>query len=136
MSEERKEIKSLNCSEHLANERTFLAWIRTSIGIMALGFVIERFALFLRQIIYLLDKQGVHENLHLPSTSPGYSFILGIFLVGIGSLIGVFAFIKYKQVEKQIDQYNYRPSALLDVMLALLVLLVGLFLVVYLIHTI
>ena len=29
-----------NVSDHLANERTFLAWIRTSIGIMAFGFVV------------------------------------------------------------------------------------------------
>jgi len=26
--------------EHLANERTFLAWIRTSIALMGFGFVI------------------------------------------------------------------------------------------------
>ena len=32
---------------HMANERTFLAWIRTSIGIMAFGFVVEKFALFM-----------------------------------------------------------------------------------------
>lgn len=35
---------------HMANERTFLAWIRTSIGIMAFGFVMEKFALFVKQI--------------------------------------------------------------------------------------
>ena len=38
----------------MANERTFLAWIRTSIGIMAFGFVVEKFALFLKQVSYLL----------------------------------------------------------------------------------
>jgi len=35
---------------HMANERTFLACIRTSIGIMAFGFVVEKFGLFMRQI--------------------------------------------------------------------------------------
>ena len=35
-----------NCREHLANERTFLAWVRTSIAIIAFGFVIEKFSLF------------------------------------------------------------------------------------------
>jgi putative membrane protein len=35
----------------MANERTFLAWIRTSIAIMAFGFVVEKFGLFLRQVI-------------------------------------------------------------------------------------
>ena len=32
-------------SDHAANERTFLAWVRTSIAVMAFGFVIERFDL-------------------------------------------------------------------------------------------
>jgi putative membrane protein len=35
-------------SDHAANERTFLAWVRTAIAVMAFGFVIERFDLFLR----------------------------------------------------------------------------------------
>ena len=32
-----------NCTEHSANERTFLAWIRTGIAVIALGFVLEKF---------------------------------------------------------------------------------------------
>ena len=35
-------------SDHAANERTFLAWVRTAIAVMAFGFVIERFDLFLK----------------------------------------------------------------------------------------
>ncbi len=37
-------------SDHAANERTFLAWVRTAIAVMAFGFVIEKFDLFLRAI--------------------------------------------------------------------------------------
>jgi len=37
-------------SDHAANERTFLAWVRTAIAVMAFGFVIERFDLFLQAI--------------------------------------------------------------------------------------
>ena len=35
-------------SDHAANERTFLAWIRTAIAVMAFGFLVERFDLFLQ----------------------------------------------------------------------------------------
>jgi putative membrane protein len=35
-------------SDHAANERTFLAWVRTAIAVMAFGFLIERFDLFLK----------------------------------------------------------------------------------------
>lgn len=47
------EISPTNAREHLANERTLLAWIRTSIGIMAFGFVVVKFSLFIKQISLL-----------------------------------------------------------------------------------
>jgi putative membrane protein len=121
---------------HMANERTFLAWIRTSIGIMAFGFVVERFGLFLKQIAYVLGQTGV---LGLPTDQrplqPGYSAFFGIALVGLGALMGLLAFVRYKKVEKQIDEGTYRPSIILDLLLALSIVTVGVFLIFYLVHT-
>jgi putative membrane protein len=37
-----------NFSDHAANERTFLAWVRTAIAVMAFGFLVEKFDLFLQ----------------------------------------------------------------------------------------
>ena len=37
-------------SDHAANERTFLAWVRTGIAVIAFGFVVEKFNLFLRSL--------------------------------------------------------------------------------------
>ena len=79
----------------MANERTFLAWIRTSIGIMAFGFVVEKFALFIKQISIVLGKSNIEKAL---PPSHGYSAIVGIFLVGLGSLMGLLAFVRYKKV--------------------------------------
>ena len=45
-------------SDHAANERTFLAWVRTAIAVMAFGFVIERFDLFLQVAAPQLDSQA------------------------------------------------------------------------------
>jgi Domain of unknown function (DUF202) len=39
---------SKNFSDHAANERTFLAWVRTAIAVMAFGFLVEKFDLFFR----------------------------------------------------------------------------------------
>jgi putative membrane protein len=45
---------------YFAAERTFLAWIRTGLGLMGIGFAVSRFGLFLRQTspidIYLFDQ--------------------------------------------------------------------------------
>jgi putative membrane protein len=67
--------------------------------------------------------------------SPGYSSILGVFLVALGALMGLLAFIRYKRTEKQIDEETFRPSILLDVLLTIAILSVGVFLVFVLIHS-
>lgn len=114
---------------HMANERTFLSWIRTSIAIMAFGFVVERFAIFTKQISFLAGKEAA-------APSRGYSTVFGIILVALGALMGVLAFIRYKKIESQIDEDTYRPSLILDVLLMISIIAIGLFLVIYLIHSI
>jgi putative membrane protein len=128
-----KSARVLNRRAHMANERTFLAWIRTSIGIMAFGFVVEKFALFIKQMSLILGKADI-ENASPPSH--GYSAIVGIFLVGLGTLMVMLAFVRYKKVERQIDEDTYQPSSLLYILLTISVLAVGIFLVIYLIHSI
>jgi putative membrane protein len=128
-----KSARVLNRRVHMANERTFLAWIRTSIGIMAFGFVVEKFALFIKQMSLILGKADI-ENASPPSH--GYSAIVGIFLVGLGTLMVLLAFVRYKKVERQIDEDTYQPSSILYIVLTISVLAVGIFLVMYLIHSI
>ena len=117
---------------HMANERTFLAWIRTSIGLMAFGFVVERFALFIKQMSYVLGKSNI--EIPLPP-SHGYSAIAGIFLVGLGALMSVLAFIRYKTVERQINEDTYHTSSILNILLTSSVLAIGIFLISYLIQS-
>ncbi len=121
--------KVRNRRVHMANERTFLAWIRTGIAIMAFGFVVERFAIFTQRFSFLAGKEAAAP----PSAS---STPFGIILVALGVLMGVLAFIRYKKLEKQIDEDTYRPSPILDVLLAISVIAIGIFLVIYLIHSV
>ena len=121
---------------HMANERTFLAWIRTSIAIMAFGFVVEKFALFVRQMSQYLSLYAIKDSTH-PSTvpaGPGYSSVIGVILIGLGAMMGLLAFVRYKKIEKQIDGDTYRPSLLLDILLTISIVSVGFFLIVYLSH--
>jgi len=140
MEEVREDQKTHNRRVHMANERTFLAWMRTSIGLMAFGFVVEKFALFVKQISYFIQHTvpqggGMAQPAALPP-SPGYSSIFGVVLVALGAVMGLLSFIRYKKVERQINEDTYEPSAILDLLLAMSVLAIGLFLVIYLIHSI
>jgi putative membrane protein len=62
---------------YFAAERTFLAWLRTGITVMAFGFVVARFGLFLR----LLGAQSGH-----PAAGSGLSPYLGAVLVALGAV--------------------------------------------------
>ncbi len=133
ITKNKSSVKVRNPSDHMANERTFLAWIRTSIGIMAFGFVVEKFAFFMKNLSSFLGKPIAHES---ATSSVGYSSIFGIVLVAFGALMGVLSFIRYKKVEREIDEDTYRPSLLLDILLTLLVIVMGSFFVVYMIYNI
>jgi putative membrane protein len=61
-----------------ASERTLLAWLRTGIAIVGLGFVVSRFGLFLR----LLSTQSGAA----PSSSHSYSHLIGLALVAVGAV--------------------------------------------------
>lgn len=121
--------KKGNASDHLANERTFLAWVRTSIGIMAFGFVVEKFSLFVKQISLILGKENViHQT--------GYSGILGIVLVAVGTVTSVLSYIRYKHSEKQLNEGEYKHSSLLLTVLTAFIFLVSVFLIVYLLKSV
>jgi len=124
-----EEKKPNNTSDHLANERTFLAWIRTSIGIMAFGFVVVKFSLFVKQISLILGKENI---IH----SKGYSGIVGIVLVAVGTVTAVLSYIRYKHSEKQLNEGYYKHSSLLITVLTTFIFLVSVFLIVYLVNSI
>jgi uncharacterized membrane protein YidH (DUF202 family) len=115
---------------HMANERTFLAWIRTSIGIIAFGFVIEKFALFMKEMSIVVGKETA---INLPS-SHGSSAVVGISLVSFGTLLSLLSYIRFKKVQKQIDQGNWQQSSMLDLLLTLVVFIMGVLLVIYLVQ--
>ncbi|QZA58841.1 YidH family protein [Candidatus Rhabdochlamydia porcellionis] len=125
-----KPAKIFNRADHLANERTFLAWIRTNLGIMAFGFVVGRFSFFTQQIASFLEEQ---RPSHL--TLRGYSSLFGISLVSFGAMLCIFAFFKFKKTERQINNDVYQSSTWLNALLALFVFSIGIFLVVYLLYS-
>jgi putative membrane protein len=117
-------------SDHAANERTFLAWVRTAISIMAFGFVVARFDLFLR----IAGAQAAAKTLG------GHQFIgdlAGVLLFALGAGVMVLAVIRYHKTAKDIDAAEPRrgPGERIDFTMVGLLLLLGGALFVYLIYT-
>ena len=122
--------KRLNSADHLANERTFLAWIRTNLGIMAFGFVVEKFSFFIEKLSLIFpNTKLINANNHLH----GFSNLFGVCLVGIGAVLCVIAFVKFKKTEKEINDGIFLSTNALNTFLAIFVFLIGVALMVYLI---
>ena len=93
--------------EHQANERTFLAWLRTSIAFIAFGLATARFGLFLRQLRIAVTEQ------EMPSNPVFNAENLGISLVVFGIVLIALAAWRYNQVLWQIERGDYRPNRLI-----------------------
>lgn len=129
MDQNEKDSTQFKPNDHLANERTYLAWIRTGIGIMAFGFVVVKFSLFVKQI-------GVVFQTKINAPSQGYSAIIGIVLVAMGTLSILFSFFQYRRVDKQLRTGSYEPSTVLTTILTAVILLISIILIAYLLQSI
>jgi putative membrane protein len=115
-------------SDHAANERTFLAWIRTAIAVMAFGFLIERFDLFLAAIRAEAKSHPVGDPGHRFASTAGLVFILlGVAMVAIAA-------VRFFRIGRDIDKSETVSSSgsVYDLVLAALLLLLGLSLFLYL----
>jgi putative membrane protein len=84
-------------TEHLANERTFLAWVRTAIAVMSLGFVIARFGLWLRELSAHLSPQA-------PDGGHRLSGPVGMGMIAFGGLLALLAAWRFHTVNRQIER--------------------------------
>lgn len=89
--------------EHQANERTFLAWLRTSIALMSFGFVIARFGLFLNEMSLVLTRKEPPHGIVSSQT-------IGVALVTLGVAATVVAAARYERVYTQIERGNFKPD--------------------------
>ena len=115
-------------SDHAANERTFLAWVRTAIAVMAFGFVIERFDLFLQVIAPQTAQRQISPHGQMFANAAGLAFI------AIGVAMIVLAGVRFARTAKDIESEHDVPSPgeRLDIALAVLIGLLGVALFLYL----
>jgi putative membrane protein len=115
-------------SDHAANERTFLAWVRTAIAVMAFGFVIERFDLFLQYVAPQLAQR------QLSAHGQTLANIAGLAFIAIGVVMIALAGFRFARTTKEIDTDDDVPSPgeRFDLALATLLGLLGVSLFLYL----
>ena len=118
---------SKKVTDHLANQRTFLAWIRTGLATITFGFVVERFGLLLRELGF---KIGLIEVLPIH-----YSSFFGVSLTLLGVIMMIVALLEFLQIRRSIDSERFHPPATFSIILTILAALIGVLLAIYLFLT-
>lgn len=113
--------------DHLANERTFLAWVRTGVAVVVFGFAIGRFAVAIRQWMQL-QGQG-----HVVPTA-GLSVWFGTVAILAGVVVCLMGLVRYRQTRKQIDSGNFQPAGFVIDLVGIVTALFGLALAAYLVY--
>jgi putative membrane protein len=111
--------------DHLANERTFLAWVRTGAAIVVFGFAIGRFAIAVRQLTAL---QG-----H-PVRTAGISVWLGSATIAAGVILVVSGLLRYRKTRAQLEAGTFEPAGFMLDFITILTVVFGLALAGYLIY--
>ncbi len=126
-------------TDYAANERTYLAWVRTAVAIMAFGFLVERFDLFLAYLGHSASSPA--PNTGAAAANPAVHHlhgaqIAGLALIGLGIVIIVGATIRFIHHRRTIacDETVGYGTALGDSLLALLLVCFAAFLGVYVYH--
>jgi putative membrane protein len=109
-------------SDHAANERTFLAWVRTGIAVIAFGFVVEKFNLFVRTIAQVNTSNGVTQQ-HLERFSGAFSHYDGLALIVMGMAIIVISLFRFIRTSRMIDDRQSHTAGSIKTELALAVIL-------------
>jgi len=115
-------------SQHLANERTYLAWLRTSFSLLTLGFATNKFGQFLVELRIKADQEFPKDFL---SGSRRFGLVMVIF----GTVLMATSSWNYQRTRKGIEAGHYQPASLLIWIVSIMSILFGITAIVLLLQT-
>jgi inner membrane protein YidH len=113
-------------SDHLANERTFLAWVRTSLSIIVFGFVVAKFGITLRQFLSLQGRKMEGSSL---------SLVMGVVFMATGIALAVVSLYRYQDTRRRLETGEFRPATAVIVVVGVMTAIFGGILAGYLLLT-
>lgn len=121
-----KAPKDKTTNKHLANERTFLAWVRTCVTVISLGFVVAKFGLWL--------EQSAGAGAAPAKRSADWSAPLGSAIMAAGAGLCLLAAWRYRRASRDIESGQVRPAAGVVTFVTCFVVLLAAAMIIYLAH--
>ena len=119
------DINPNRARDHLANERTFLAWVRTGIATIIFGFAIGRFSIALREFMHIQGRA---------SYTSGVTAWFGVLSIAGGVLLILAGLFRYRKTRMQLDSNTFEPAGFVIDIVSYLLGLFGLALAGYLVY--
>ncbi len=107
----------LHYSDHAANERTFLAWIRTAVAVAAFGVVVEKFDPFLA---VAARTTGAPAPSRL---GDGIAHVTGLLIIVLAGVIMALAAVRFRRTAAAIDREGTEHASGIGLELVLVALL-------------
>ncbi|WP_458746415.1 YidH family protein [Candidatus Nitrosocosmicus sp. T] len=129
--------KTDRSQQYLANERTFLSWVRTSIALIGLGFIISKFSFFLTEFRIIIQRySGGSPELNPYETQSSIDQIsnwIGIGTVSLAIVLILFALKNYLSTHKSIKTQTYSPNQRTIYFTTAIIVFLSIFVFVYLV---
>ncbi len=130
MDSDKDDNEASRTQQHLANQRTFLAWLRTSVALIGLGFVVSRFGIFLRTILIEHSFSASTFN-HYP-VQYSLSSVVGTSMVVLGIVFTGLALKNYLNTHRSIIKGVYLPTHVYIYLISISLIILGAIVVGYL----
>jgi putative membrane protein len=111
-----------NFTDHAANERTFLAWTRTGLAVIAFGFVIEKFNILVEAVANTASPAAAQKLLIQRLAGPLGRYD-GIALILVGIALIIISGLRYAHTSRLIEKPEYASAGSGRAEMALTVLL-------------
>ncbi len=121
---EKEKFNQSKITDHMANERTYLAWVRTGIAIIALGFVVAKFGIIIKELV-----PGTNQTSYHLSTA------VGVFLVISGGFLQIMAMRSFIINKKSIENETFHPRSAAEMLTGILIILMAGLIVAYMLLT-